>query len=265
MTLRAAIVDLDGTVYRGDELVPDADQGVRALREAGLRVLFVSNNPVRSPAGFADRLRRLGVEASPDEILTSGVATTEYLVDEHPADRVFVVGESGLVSQFREAGLRVTDEPAAADVLVAAYDRSFNYDDLTDALVALRSPATAFVGTDPDRTIPSGDGGVVPGSGAIVGAIAYTTERDPDVVLGKPSQTTVDLALDRLGVPAEACLVVGDRLDTDIAMGERAGMTTALVGTGVSRDRRAADHDASPDYVLDSLATVSSVIESAGV
>ncbi|MFC7045419.1 HAD-IIA family hydrolase [Halobacteriaceae archaeon GCM10025711] len=260
MTFHGAVVDLDGTVYRGDDLIPGADRGVAALREAGIDVLFFSNNPTRSPAEFAAKLRALGVDADPGDVLTSGVVTAEFLAAEHAGDRLFVVGEDGLRSTLREAGLTTTDTREDADVLVASFDRGFDYDRLTDALRVLQRDDVVFVGTDPDRTIPTGDGCMVPGSGAIIGAIAATTERDPDYVLGKPSQYAVDAARSHLGVPADECLVVGDRLDTDIEMGERAGMTTVLVRTGVS-DERTGRGSVEPDHVVDSLENVIEVLD----
>jgi ribonucleotide monophosphatase NagD (HAD superfamily) len=126
---------------------------------------------------------------------------------------------------------------------------------MRDALVALDDD-TAFVGSDPDRTIPTGEGRAVPGSGAIIGSVGVVADRDPDVVLGKPADRTTEMALDRLGVPAGECLLVGDNLDTDIAMGERAGMTTVLVLSGASSRADIETADATPDHVLDSLAAV---------
>ncbi len=260
MTFRGAILDLDGTVYRGGELVPGADEAVRALRDAGVRVAFVSNNPALPPAAFAAKLRGMGVEAAAEDVITSGVVTAEYLADEHAGDDLFVVGGDGLCALLREADCSLTDDPHVADVLVASYDRGFGYDDLVDALRVLGRDGTAFVGTDPDRTIPSSGGELVPGSGAIVGAIAHTTEREPDAVLGKPSERTAVAALDRLGVPAGDCLVVGDRLDTDVALGERVGATTAVVRTGVTDDRALDTSERKPDHVLDSLEDVTGLL-----
>jgi 4-nitrophenyl phosphatase len=260
MTIRGAILDLDGTVYRGGDLIPGSADAVRALRDAGIGVVFVSNNPARPLSAFAAKLRDLGVEATAEDVITSGVVTAEYLVDEHAADELFVVGGDGFRALLRDANLSLTDDPRAADVLVASYDRGFGYDDLVDALHVLGREGTGFVGTDPDRTIPSGDGELLPGSGAIVGAIAHTTEREPDAVLGKPSERAARAALDRLGVPAKDCLVVGDRLDTDVALGDRVGATTAVVRTGVTDDRALDTSAVKPDHVLDSLAGVTRLL-----
>lgn len=261
MPFRAAILDLDGTVYRGDEPIPGAVEGVQALRDAGLDLVFVSNNPTRTPASFARKLGSMGVEASPEEILTSGTVTVAYLAEAHPDAPIFVVGESGLREQFRTAGLELTAEPTRAEVVVVSYDRGFDYEKLTDALHALADGDAAFVGTDPDRVIPAADGTVVPGSGAIVGSVAATTDREPDRVLGKPDPFTTERVLDRLGVRGEDCLLVGDRLDTDVEMGRRTGATTVLVLTGVSDRDDAANARRPPDHVIASLADVESLLD----
>jgi ribonucleotide monophosphatase NagD (HAD superfamily) len=148
------------------------------------------------------------------------------------------------------------DDPTAAGVLVASWDREFDYDDMTDGLRGLADPTTTFVGSDPDRTVPASGGRSVPGSGAIIGAVAAVADRDPDRVMGKPSPEAIDAVRDALGVSPGECLLVGDRLDTDIAMGERAGMTTALVLTGAADRDDVADADVTPDHVLDGIGDV---------
>ena len=244
---------------RGGETIAGAPEAVGRLREAGLPVCFCTNNPTRPPDGYADHLTAAGVDAAPEEVLTSGTATAAYLAEHHPTADLFVVGEAGLFDQLDEAGLRVVTDHAAADAVVVSVDREFDYDRLCEAMWAL-GPDTPFVGTDPDRTIPAEERNV-PGSGAIVNAVAGVVDRDPDVVLGKPSEVTRDLALDRLGVPADECLVVGDRLDTDVALGASAGMTTAVVLTGLTSRADVEASDVAPDYVLESLAEVDRVLE----
>lgn len=248
-----AVVDMDGTVRRGGEVVPGAERGLAALREAGYRPLFVSNNPTRSPAAFAADLRGAGLSVDADAVLTSAVVTREYLRRTHPDGTAFVVGEAGFRRQLD--GVDLTTEPAAADVLVASIDRSFDYADLTAALRALEDGVTAFVGTDPDATVPSGSG-PIPGTGAVVGAIAAATGRDPDRVLGKPFRPTVEAVRRRLG--GDPALVVGDRPDTDVALGRRTGARTVLVRTGVAGD--GTDASPAPDAVVDSLADLGTAL-----
>ena len=260
MNYRGAIVDLDGTVYRGDSVLPGAQRGIEALDDGGIDVCFFSNNPTKSPAEFTDRLRGMGLTVVPERVQSAAAVTASYLAREHGDDQLFVVGSSGLCAQLEDAGLSLTENPTACDVLVASYDRGFDYDSLTDGLRALETGAV-FVGTDPDVTIPTADGRSVPGSGAIINAIAGAAEREPDRIVGKPSREAQKTACARLGVPPEECLVVGDRLDTDIAMGVNSGMTTVLVLTGVTDRDTLTESSIEPDYVIDSLGDIESVLD----
>lgn len=260
MSYRGVVIDLDGTVYRGRDALPGAADAVRRFRDAGLDVLFLSNNPTKTRSAYVDRLAGMDIPAAESEILSAGTATTAYLRDEHADDAVFPIASPGLREQLDAAGLDLVADPAAAEVVVASWKRDFDYDDMCDAIEAL-DPATAFVGSDPDVRIPTGEGREVPGSGAIIGSVSVVAERDPDVVLGKPDPRTTEMALDRLGVPAEECLLVGDNLDTDIAMGEAAGMTTVLVLTGASSAADVPDADATPDHVRGSLADVPDLLD----
>jgi HAD superfamily hydrolase (TIGR01450 family) len=257
-----AIVDLDGTVYRGDDLIPGAAAGVDALREHGCGLCFFSNNPTKDGAAYVDRLRELGVDAREGEACSAGVATARYLADHHAGDPVLLVGDEGLAEQLRAADVRLTDDPAEASVLLGSWTNDFDYYDMMAAMDAVEED-TVFLGSDPDRAIPYDDGRLIPGSGAIVGALARTVGREPDRILGKPSDVARDLALDRLGLSAADaadCLVVGDRLDTDLLLGERAGMTTALVLSGVTDRADLADSDVEPDYVLENLGEIDTLL-----
>lgn len=258
MGLAGAIVDLDGTVYRGRELVPGAAEGVAALREAGLDLLFFSNNPTRSGDRYVGRLRELGIDARPGEALSAGDVTADYLSAEHADDAITVVGSEGLREQLRAAGLRLTSDPDDTQVFVGSWSRSFDYDDMQLALDAV-DEQTVFLGTDPDVTVPGPDG-PVPGSGAVIGALAGAVGREPDRILGKPSATARRAALDRLGHPAEACLVVGDRPDTDLALGADAGMSTVLVASGITDADAVAEASVQPDHVIDGLGDVAAVL-----
>jgi 4-nitrophenyl phosphatase len=255
MDFEGVVLDLDGTVYRGGSALPGAPAADERLRDRGCRLLFCSNNPTKGREAYVDRLTGMGIDADPGEVLSAGTVTTRYLADHHADDRLFVVGSSGLREQFRDADLRMVEEPAAGEVLVASFYRGFDYDTLTDAYRA-GVDGCPFVGSDPDVVIPTEGDSMVPGSGAIIRAVAGILERDPDRVLGKPSSEAVEMAEAALGVSLADCLVVGDRLDTDIAFGERAGATTALVRTGVNDEADIEAADATPDHVLDSLADV---------
>ncbi|KAB1196489.1 MULTISPECIES: HAD-IIA family hydrolase [Haloferax] len=254
MEYRGVVLDVDGTVVRGDVAIPGALDGLAAIDAAGLDRLFVSNNPTKAPPAYESRLRTAGIEATADEIVTSGTTTTVYLAEHHPGARTFCIGESGIHDQLREAGLELVTPDDEPEVVVVGIDREFDFDDLRDAYVALRDGAR-FYGTDPDIIIPTADGDI-PGSGAIIHAVAGVAGRDPDEVFGKPSTVAQRVVLDRLGLPPEDVLVVGDRLDTDIAFGLDAGMGTAVVKTGVTDDATLSNTAFEPDYVLDGLGDI---------
>lgn len=256
MTIQSLVLDIDGTLVRGEKPIPGASETVGRLQQVGFDLCLLSNNPTRPPDHYAAKLAESGFEITADEVVTCGLVTADYLAAEHADDLLFVVGETGLLTLLNERDLRVTEDPDAAEVVVVSIDREFTYDKLREALWAL--DGAKFVATDPDRTIPV-EGRLVPGSGAIVAAVAGTADREPDVLVGKPAEPTVEAVLPRLAGDPEDCLVVGDRLDTDIAFGERAGMQTALVLSGVTTRDDVAESDIDPDYVLDSLADVDSV------
>jgi len=257
-SVAGVVVDLDGTVYRAGEPIPGAVEAIERLRELGIAVIFCSNNPTKTPTEYAERLGSMGIECDPEDVVPASTVTRDYLREHHPDDPTYLVGAPSLRTYLEDAGLDIVDT-AAASVLVASWDETFDYDEMQVALDCIDEDTT-FLGTDPDRTVPD-DGGLMPGSGAVIAAVAGTVGRDPDRVLGKPSDEAADAVLDRLGLPAERCLVVGDRLDTDLAMGASRGMTTALVGTGVTDVTAISNGTGSgqygavdPDYVLDSLA-----------
>jgi 4-nitrophenyl phosphatase len=258
MEYDGAVIDLDGTVYRGEELVPGAAAVLDRLRRAGLRLVFFSNNPTRSRAEYARHLSDLGIDAAPADVLSAGTVTARALAADHPDDAVFLVGEAGLRRQLEAVDVDLVADATAADVLVVSYDRAFDYGDMLAGYRAL-SAGAAFYGTDPDRLVPAAEG-MVPGSGAVINAVGGIVGRSPDRVFGKPSAAARRAVLDALEVPADRCLVVGDRLDTDVALGDRAGMTTVLVRTGVATDADVHDCGVTPDHVVDSLADVESVL-----
>ena len=264
-TVEGAVVDLDGTVYRGDSLVEGAAEGVAALRDREASVLFLTNKPIDRRARYRDKLVDLGIPCEEDDLITSATVTADYLARHHPERPVFVVGEEPLREELREGGLAVTDDPDAAGVVVASMDRNFDYDTLSGALAALDDD-TPFLATNPDRTCPVADG-EIPDAAGMIGAIEGVTDRELDRVLGKPAETTIEAAMGRIAAvtgrddvdPAD-CVMVGDRVETDIAMGERAGMTTVLVLSGVTDRADLDDADVEPDYVVESLADVDEVL-----
>lgn len=260
MTFEGAVLDVDGTVLRGDQAITGAIAGIQRFRSADIDRLYVTNNPTRPPESYVARIKDAGVEPTAPDVITSGVVTADWLEQTYPGGAVAVIGEAGLKEQIAAVDTELVSSPQAADVVVVSMDREFTYDRLREAFWAVSDPEVGFVGTDPDMVVPAPERDI-PGSGAIINAVAAVADREPDAILGKPSEQTQQVVRDRLGVPPESCLFIGDRLDTDIAMGEQAGMTTVLVRTGVTDADDLAASDIRPDYVLDSLADIEDVLD----
>ncbi|GGI99541.1 haloacid dehalogenase [Halobellus salinus] len=255
----AAVLDLDGTVYLGDSLIPGVDAGIRRLRESVGPVRFLTNKPIARRRDYRDKLRRLGIDTELSHVINSGWVTAQYVSDRYPEAEAFVVGESPLIEEFHDAGVDTTTD-ATGDLVVASMDREFDYEDLDIALQTLETGDTPFVATNPDRTCPT-ESGVIPDAAGMIGAIEGVTGRTVDEVLGKPSPRMIETTLEAVGVDPADCLMMGDRIETDILMGERAGMTTVLVLSGVTDREMLRDASVGPDYVLESLAAVGDVLE----
>ncbi len=259
MSYQGIILDVDGTVVHGNEPIAGASKGLTAIEEAGCERVFISNNPTDPPAAYESRFEQAGLAVEREEVFTAGTISVEYLKSEHGDDQLYVVADTGFIEQLRAVGLSLTDEPATADALVASLDRSFDYEQLCETVIALDGQ-TPFIGTDPDILIPQ-HGPDIPGSGAIIHAIEGVAEREADLVCGKPSELARQTVLEYLGCSPEECLVVGDRLDTDIKLGTDAGMATAVVKTGITDEKRLANSSITPDYVLDSIADIGRLLD----
>jgi arabinose operon protein AraL len=251
-SFRGAVFDLDGTVYLGERLIPGAEKVIRILRERERKVAFVSNKPLSSRGDYAAKLTRLGIPAAPEEVINSTFVLIRYLTRVAPGARVFVMGEAPFLAEMADAGFLLTEDPAAIDYVVASFDRAFNYRKLHIAFQAIIRGAH-FVATNPDRTCPF-DGGELPDCAAIIAALEAVTERPVEVVVGKPSPITLEIVLEVLGLSPKECILIGDRLDTDIRMGLDAGMTTALVMTGVTTPQGLTASPIKPHYILQSIA-----------
>ncbi len=245
------VLDLDGTVYLGDALLPGAKHTIETLRGAGARVIFLSNKPLQTRADYAAKLTRLGIPTSPDEVINSSWVLTRWLEREAPGAALFVVGEAPLLAELRAAGFCLTERPSEIAFVVASFDRAFDYRKLQIAFDAVRAGAR-LVATNADRYCPTPEGGL-PDAAAVIGAIEGCTGKQVEVVVGKPSPITARAILDQLQLSPSDCIVVGDRLETDIRMGREAGMATAVVLTGVTTPELLAVSDIQPDYVLSCL------------
>ena len=250
------LFDLDGTIYLGDTLLPGAQRMLAALRDLGRPLVFLSNNPTKDPEMYAEKLSRLGIPTDPRQVVNPLVTLAAWLRREAPGSRVFVLGSEPLKRAVLGAGCTLSEDPALIDVVVASYDTSFDYRKLQIAFDALWQHRRArLVTPNPDAYCPFPGGRGEPDAAAIVAAIEASTGVRCEVNLGKPAPAMLHTAAEVLGLRPQDCLMVGDRLYTDIAMAVDAGMDSALVLTGESTRASVADLPAErrPTYVLDRI------------
>jgi phosphoglycolate/pyridoxal phosphate phosphatase family enzyme len=245
------IFDLDGTVYLGEALLPGAGAAITRLRAEGRRVVFLSNNPTHTREQYAARLARLGLATPAHEIINSAQVLVQWLLHEAPGSRVFVVGEQPLKDELAAAGFRLVDHADEVDIVIASFDRTFAYWKLQVAFDAIRRGAR-FVATNADRYCPVPGGGE-PDAAAVIAAIEACTATKVEVVVGKPSAIMARAVAEIIQLPAARCLMTGDRLETDIAMGLAAGMATALTLTGATTRAILEASEIRPDYVIEGL------------
>ena len=247
------IFDLDGTIYLGEELLPGARRLIEALTSLDRKILFLSNNPTGTPEAYAAKLTRLGIPVTREQVLNTVDTMTSWLMRYHPNATVFPVSEAPLKHALATAGIRMSEEPAEIDIVIASFDRTFDYRKLQIAFDAIRTHGPArLVATNPDRFCPLPGGRGEPDAAAVIGAIEGCTGVRCEQNTGKPDPFMLEAALERLGLTAAECIMVGDRLATDIRMAIDAGMPSALVLTGETtpetlRAHPSADH---PTWVL---------------
>jgi len=244
--------DLDGTLYVDDSLLPWAAQTITRIRAGGGRVAFVTNKPLETASDYATKLTTLGVPVDPGEVVTSIDALVLYMERHHPRARVMPIAEPIVFAALTEAGFRVTDDPAETDVVVVAFDRTFNYAKLTAAYRAVRLHQAALVATNPDPYCPTSDGGI-PDCAAMLAAVEACTGAKAEAIVGKPSQYMAEAVLKRLNVAAGSTAMVGDRLATDVAMARSFGLVAVLVLTGASTIDDISPSPFKPDYAIDGL------------
>jgi len=253
------IFDLDGTVYLSDRLIPGADRVIRLLREIGKKVSYLSNKPIQTREDYASKLTRLGIPTRPEEVVNSTLVMINYLRKNAPSAKVFVVGELPFVDEVKRAGFEMTEDPKEIEYVIVAFDRTFDYKKLNISFQAIKRGAH-FVATNPDRTCPV-EGGEIPDCAGMIAAIEAVTQEKVEVIVGKPNPYMIRTALEVMGLRPGECLLVGDRLETDIQMGKNSGVSTGLVLTGVTDEKTLKESSIQPDFVFRSIADVENLIE----
>jgi NagD protein len=248
----AYIFDLDGTVYLGDALLPSAAETISSLRAAGCRTVFLSNNPTHTREAYAARLTGLGLPTTAADVVNSSFVMVEFLRRFMPGAQLFVAGEESLCGELRAGGFTLTEDAGRIQAVIASFDRTFTYRKLQVGFDALRAGARFFA-TNADRYCPVPGGGQ-PDAAAIIAAYEACTGRTVEAVVGKPSKHMASAILELLEVPPARCLMIGDRLETDVLLGLNAGMAAALTLTGATSADDVAGSRIQPTYVIGRLA-----------
>lgn len=251
---KAYVFDMDGTIYLGDHLLPGAARMIRELRRRNIPVRFLSNNPTKDPDQYAAKLEKLGLPTDISDIANTIVTTTRWLQSHHPDAVLFPISEEPLKNALVKAGFKLSENPEEIDIVIASYDRSFDYRKLQIAFDAIWFHKRAFlIQTNPDRFCPFPGGRGEPDCAAMTAAIEACTGTTCQVSLGKPSPVMLTEAMAGLDIDVSDAVMVGDRLQTDIQMALDTGMKSALVLTGeaTADDVRALDPAHLPSYTLD--------------
>lgn len=248
------VFDLDGTLYLGPNLIEGVGPMLARLRALEKKIRFLSNNPLQTRFTYAAKLRSLGVEAHEAEVMNSSAVATQYLLERFPGAKLYVVGEAPLIGELVEAGFQVVDGSAECDLVLLSFDRDFHYVKLHQAMAAARR-GVPLIATNPDVACPV-PGGVIPDCGAIIAAVEACSGKKVEAIVGKPSEIMLRVILRDLGLPPDRVLLVGDRLETDMEMGRRAGMSSALVLTGVTTEAEARAWPHPPTFILASASEI---------
>jgi 4-nitrophenyl phosphatase len=254
--IRCFLLDMDGTFYLGNQLLPGALEFIDLLEKRGVDYLFLTNNSSRTRKEYADKIRSMGLEVSESKIFTSGEATALYLSAKKPGAKLFVVGTPALEREFEEHGFQLTTEEP--DFAVLGFDTTLTYDKLwkfCDLVVA----GVPYIATHPDVNCPT-ETGFMPDIGAMMALIAASTGKHADLIIGKPNEPIIQAVVRKLDIPIEALCMVGDRLYTDIALG-KTGVSTVLVLSGETQPEDLPGSPFQPDVVVQDLAELALILQ----
>ncbi len=250
--VRALVADMDGVFWRGDTPVPGMADFFDFIHRRPLPFVLATNNASKTPDQYVEKLARFDVTVDRSYILTSALATAEYVRQHFPAGApVYVVGQDGLRVALGEAGFEVVaDSSRPVTAVVAGIDFALTYETLKHAALLIQRGAE-FVGSNGDLTFPI-EGGFAPGAGSILAAIQAATQVEP-VVIGKPGRFMFEIALQKMDATPEETVMVGDRLETDILGGQQAGLHTIMVKTGVDNENTMAEKGVQPDMIFEGV------------
>jgi HAD superfamily hydrolase (TIGR01457 family) len=257
--IRLFLLDMDGTVYLGEKLLPGALEFIELLTTYNINYLFLTNNSSKHREQYAEKLAHFGLAISPDKIFTSGEATAIYLHRVKPRAKIYLVGTPALEEEFKNHGFVLVDADAEIpDYAVLGFDTTLTYQKLWRLCNLVRA-GVPYIATHPDFNCPI-PGGFMPDIGAIMALVEASTGRRPDVVIGKPNPPIIEAVVERTATPVDKICMVGDRLYTDIALGA-AGVTTVLVLTGEAQPEDIPSAPFPPDFVMQDLAELATAMQ----
>jgi 4-nitrophenyl phosphatase len=258
--VRCFLLDMDGTFFLGDRLIDGALDFIAVLRQQDKGFLFLTNNSSKDRQQYADKITRLGLPIDASQVLTSGEAAARCLAVDHPGARLFVAGMPSLQEEFRSAGFVLDEETPA--VVVLGFDTTLTYAKLWRLCDLVRA-GLPYVATHPDLNCPTPTG-FMPDIGAVIAFVKASTGREPDLIVGKPSRVMAEAAAQKLGAPLEALAMIGDRLYTDIALGQAAGIPSVLVLSGETCAADVSGSPFQPDYTFEHLGALAAWLAAHG-
>lgn len=268
--IKLAIFDLDGVVYRGQKIVPGSNQVIKQLKEMSVDVVYNSNNSTITREMYVERLKHFGIDTNISDFYTSASITAAEITKLKENSKIYVIGEIGIKEELRALGhtiIKKVENPDKVDFVIVGLDTRFKYKKIAEAQKCILRGHARFYATNPDTTLPMADG-LWPGAGVMVNAVETCTAQPPIKIFGKPQPDGIELILEDHNVNAKEACIFGDRTDTDILAGNRAGVITVAVLTGVTTKEMiknlqeqselddSFDKDLLPDVVIDQLNSI---------
>ncbi len=246
------VMDMDGTIYLGDEVFPWTLPFLESIKKSGRRYVFLTNNSSKGPKDYVRKLRKLGIPVDEDGVFTSGEATARFVKREYPGSKVYLIGTPELRMVFEEEGVKlVEDDP---DILVLGYDTTINYEKIRKGALFLRK-GVVYIATHPDVNCPSPEG-LVPDAGSFIAMFRESTSRSPDHIVGKPNPGILIELSRKANVSIDRIAIIGDRLYTDVELARRAGAISILVLSGETKPEDLKRSETIPDFVVENLGEI---------
>ncbi len=246
------LLDMDGTIYLGEELIDGAKEFLEKIKERNKRYIFLTNNSSKNKQAYVEKLNRLGVEATEEEVFTSGEATTMYINKQRPGAKIYLLGTQALEEEFIGAGFVIEKERNKdIDYVVLGFDTTLTYEKLWGACEYI-SEGVEYIATHPDFNCPLANEKFMPDAGAMAAFIEASTGKTPKVI-GKPNKEVIESISLKYAIDKDHMAMVGDRLYTDIKTGQNAGITSILVYSGETKEDDYENSDIRADYVFDSV------------